>query len=127
MSETTDHDELPFLDDEPDESVADIEFVMSGLNETPLLYATDVQVGFDHLGFQFVFTQYVPPPVVTQFERRELVERGYVPYPVVARVALPPLLVEYLLTLLPERLGAQKEAAADYTEWLAKRREGLSG
>lgn len=51
-------------------------FAYEGLDETPLVYATDVSIAVDQFGLHFVFGQFSPPPFVSEADRVRNRERG---------------------------------------------------
>jgi hypothetical protein len=80
-----------------------------GFDEMEPTYANDIHVAADANTLHFIFTRFLPPPVVTQSDRDRLNEVGFVPNHVVAHVIVPTYLAERLVDLLPGRLGFQRE------------------
>lgn len=113
--------------DDSQESGPEFQFALEGLDEIPLQYTTEVSISVDHFGLHFVFGQLTPPPYMNETDRRRYRERGYIPLPVVARVAVPPALAEYLLAILPERIATQRTFAEEYQQWLDRNRTDAAG
>jgi hypothetical protein len=113
-------DDLPT--DGSQESEQELQFALEGLDDIPLHYTTEVSISVDHFGLHFVFGQLTPPPYMNETDRRLYRERGYIPLPVVARIAVPPALAEYLLAILPERIATQRRFAEEYQQWLDRNR-----
>jgi len=110
-------DQLSHKDDESSDEVLDdddypIRSAMVrvvGFDEMEPTYANDIHVAADANTLHFIFTRFLPPPVVTESDRDRLNEVGFVPNHVVAHVIVPTYLAEKLLDLLPDRLGFQRE------------------
>lgn len=94
----------------------DVPLLLVGFDETPPAYASEVYISTDPAGLQFVFTRFLPPPVLTEADRRRILDRGHYDHEVVARVVLPSAVVEAMLQRLPERLATQLDQERAYLE-----------
>ena len=101
-----------------DEEWPQLPLRLVGFDETVAVYANDVHVSVDPMGFQLVFTQYLPAPLLSAADRERVREQGSYPTQVVARVILPPPAALWLAQSLLDRIPGQREAADNYVEWL---------
>jgi hypothetical protein len=79
-----------------------------GFDETEPKYANDVFVAADPGALHFIFTRFVPPPIVTEADEQRIAERGFVPNHVVGHIVVPSYVAEKLLQVLPGRLDYQR-------------------
>ena len=107
VSELGDEDALP-----------EIPLRIVGFDETTPVFANDLQISIDPMSLQLVFTRWLPPPVLTISDQQRLAERGFAPVDVVARVIVPPVVVETMIRLRQERLDRQKAMAEEFAEVL---------
>ncbi len=106
-----------------EEQGSNIPLRIVGFDDVPLVFANDIQVSIDAMTLHLVFTQFLPPPVNTPSDMQRITEQGFVPVNVVARVVVPPALVEQMIVLLGQQLEAQRgqadQFAADVRQQLA--------
>lgn len=95
-------------------SYPDVPLLLLNFEETPPIYANDVYISTDPAGLQFVFTRFLPPPVLTEADRQRILDRGHYVHDVVARLVLPPVVAERLLRMLPERVETQQSQQSEY-------------
>lgn len=72
-------------------------------------YVSDVQVLFDSQIFHLVFSQFLPPPIVTPSDQERLLEQGFAPSFVVGRMVMTPELVEKTIRVLERQLQNFRE------------------
>ena len=108
MNQTDDESSHEVLDSD-DYPIRSAMIRVVGFDEMEPTYANDIHVAADANTLHFIFTRFLPPPVVTQSDRDRLNEVGFVPNHVVAHVIVPTYLAEKLIDLLPDRLRFQRE------------------
>jgi hypothetical protein len=94
-------------------SSAEFGSTIADLLDAPLLYASDVRIVVDPGGLELIFTRVVPS--LAETENGQNLQGARSPFThIVARVELPPLAAQRLLSLLPEHLDTQRDLANAY-------------